>query len=64
LPGIRRGLLEENQSIEWDENDRGLTLRSRFILPFSVNDRLPSVALQQLGALNDALSAIERRIAS
>jgi hypothetical protein len=64
LPGIRGGLLVENQSIEGDENDRGLTLRSRFILPFSVNDRLPSVALQQLGALNDALSAIERRIAS
>jgi hypothetical protein len=64
LPGIRRGLLEENQTIEWDENERGLTLRSRFILPFSINERMPSVALQQLGELNDALSVIERRIAS
>jgi hypothetical protein len=64
LPGIRRGLLEENQTIEWDENERGLTLRSRFILPFSINERMPGVALQQLGELNDALSVIERRIAS
>ncbi len=64
LPGIRRGLLEENQSIEWDENERGLSLRSRFILPFSINERMPGVALQQLGELNDALSVIERRIAS
>jgi hypothetical protein len=64
LPGIRRGLLEENQTIEWDEHERGLSLRSRFTLPFSVNDRIPAVALQQLGELNDALTAIERRIAS
>lgn len=64
LPGIRRGLLEENQTIEWDENERGLSLRSRFILPFSVNDRIPAVALQQLGELNNALTTIERRIAS
>ena len=64
LPGIRRGMLEENQTIEWDENERGLSLRSRFIVPFSINERMPAVALQQLGELNDALTVIERRIAS
>jgi hypothetical protein len=64
LPGIRRGLLEENQTIEWDAHERGLSLRSRFIVPFSIDERLPGVALQQLSELNDALSVIERRIAS
>jgi hypothetical protein len=64
LPGIRRGILEENQTIEWDEQERGLSLRSRFIVPFSINERMPGVALQQLAELNDALNAIERTIAS
>ncbi|HEX5165871.1 MAG TPA: hypothetical protein VFV93_10790 [Thermomicrobiales bacterium] len=64
LPGIRRGILDENQTIEWDEQERGLSLRSRFILPFSINERMPAVALQQLAELNNALTAIERRIAS
>ena len=57
-------MLEENQTIEWDENERGLSLRSRFIVPFSINERMPAVALQQLGELNNALTVIERRIAS
>lgn len=64
LPGIRRGFLEENQTIEWDENERGLSLRSRFILPFSINERMPRVALDQLAELNTALTTIERKIAS
>lgn len=64
LPGIRRGLLEENQTITWDEHERGLSLRSRFILPFSIDERMPAVAIQQLGELNNALNAIERRIAN
>lgn len=64
LPGIRRGFLEENQTIEWSEQDRGLSLRSRFILPFSGGEHLPRTALAQLGELNHALIDIERRITS
>ncbi len=64
LPGMRRGFLEENQSLDWDEHERGLSLRSRFILPFSVDERLPGIALEQLEELNRMLGFLERRIAS
>jgi hypothetical protein len=63
LPGIRRGFLEENQTIEWSDHEHGLALRSRFILPFSRDRQLPAVALEQLTDLNRTLTFIERRIA-
>jgi hypothetical protein len=64
LPGIRRGFLEDNQTIEWNEHERGLSLRARFIVPFSGDERLPRVALDQLGELNLTLIDIERKISS
>jgi hypothetical protein len=64
LPGIRRGFLEENQTIEWNEQERGLSLRARFILPFSGDEHLPHAALAQLAELNHSLMKIERQIAN
>lgn len=64
IPGLRRGFLEENQILEWNDLERGLSLRSRFALPFSAGERLPQVALDQLRELNQHLAVIERRIAS
>ncbi|HUG16348.1 MAG TPA: hypothetical protein VMM78_15195 [Thermomicrobiales bacterium] len=64
LPGIRRGILDENQTIEWNDQERGLSLRSRFIVPFSGDEHLPRTAMEQLAELNTALSDIERRIAN
>jgi hypothetical protein len=64
IPGLRRGFLEENQILEWNDLERGLSLRSRFVLPFSADERLPQIALDQLRELNQHLSVIERRIAS
>ncbi len=64
LPGMRRGFLEENQTLDWVEQERGLALRSRFMLPFSASSRLPNVAMDQLTELNQQLTFLERKIAS
>lgn len=64
LPGMRRGFLEENQTLDWIEQERGLALRSRFTLPFSASSRLPVVAMDQLTELNQQLTFLERKIAS
>jgi hypothetical protein len=64
LPGIRRGFLEDNQSLEWSDQEKGLALRSRFRAPFSASERLPAVALEQLHELNTMLSFLERKITS
>lgn len=64
LPGIRRGFLEDNQTIEWSNQERGLSLRARFILPFSGDEHLPRTAMDQLRDLNSALMDIERQITS
>lgn len=64
MPGIRRGLLEENQTLEWVEQEQGLSLRSSFSVPFSAAPRLPGLAVEQLGELNRHLRIIERRIGS
>jgi hypothetical protein len=62
LPGIRRGFLEDNQTLEWSFQERGVALRSRYALPFSAGERLPDVAMQQLDELNQMLRYIERRL--
>jgi hypothetical protein len=64
LPGIRRGFLEDNQIIQWNDLEQGLSLRSRFILPFSMDRRLPTVAMEQLDELNRTLMFLERKIVS
>ncbi|HBY46875.1 MAG TPA: hypothetical protein PK593_05820 [Thermomicrobiales bacterium] len=64
IPGFRRGFLEENQTLEWSERDLGLSLRASFSVPFSAASRLPGLALEQLGELNNHLRTIERRIGS
>lgn len=64
IPGLRRGFLEENQTIRWDDNERGLSLRSSFSLPFSRDRQLPNVAIEQLTELNQMLSFLERKINS
>jgi hypothetical protein len=64
IPGIRRGFLEENQQLQWSDSERGLSLRARFILPFSRDAQLPRIALDQLAELNRTLMLLERRITS
>jgi hypothetical protein len=64
IPGIRRGFLEENQQLQWNELEHGLSLRARFILPFSRDAQLPRIALDQLGELNRTLMLLERKITS
>ncbi|HMM41603.1 MAG TPA: hypothetical protein PKA95_06860 [Thermomicrobiales bacterium] len=64
IPGIRRGFLEENQTLNWSEHEQGLSLRSSFSVPFSAAARLPGLAIEQLGELNKHLRFIERRIGS
>jgi hypothetical protein len=64
IPGLRRGFLEENQVLEWNDLERGLSLRSRFVMPFSGGERIPQIALDQLRDLNQHLLMIERRMAS
>lgn len=64
IPGIRRGFLEENQTLEWSEAESGLSLRASFGVPFSAATRLPALAIEQLNELNMHLRFIERRIGS
>lgn len=64
LPAIRRGFLEEHQTVEWSDTEAGIALRSRYTLPFSATERLPQVALERLQAVNEVLAWIERRITS
>jgi len=64
IPGIRRGFLEENQTLEWSERELGLSLRASFGVPFSAATRLPALAIEQLSELNRHLRFIERRIGS
>lgn len=64
IPGLRRGFLEENLELHWDEHERGLSLRARFILPFSRDAQLPQVAADQLRELHLTLHQLERRITS
>ncbi len=62
IPGIRRGFLEENQTLEWSDLEQGLSLRSSFGVAFSGAAQLPRLAIEQLGELNQHLRFIERRI--
>jgi hypothetical protein len=62
LPGLRRGYLEEHQSIEWRDDERGIALRTSFAVPFSADTRLPDIASEQLQELNRALRFLERKL--
>jgi hypothetical protein len=60
---LRRGFLEENQLLEWNHDEHGVSLRSRFLLPFSAGERIPDLATGQLAELNSSLRFIERKLA-
>ena len=62
LPGLRRGYLDDHQSIEWRDDERGIALRTSFSAPFSADERLPDVAVQQLTELNRSLRFFERKL--
>jgi hypothetical protein len=64
LPGIRRGFLEEHQSVEWDEHEHGIAVRNRYQVPFSAGERLPQIALERLSDVNDLLRYLEQRLVS
>lgn len=62
LPGLRRGFLEPNQEITWNDFERGIALRTSYTAPFSAGERLPDVAQEQLEELNRALRFFERKL--
>lgn len=62
IPGIQRGYLDENHLLTWDDFEQGIALRKSVALPFSVDSRLPEIALQQLEELNDTLEVLESRL--
>lgn len=62
MPSLRRGYLEENQELTWNHDEHGVSLRTRYLLPFSAGERLPDIAATQLAELNAALRFIERKL--
>jgi hypothetical protein len=62
IPGIQRGYLDENHLLTWDDFEQGIALRKSVALPFSVDSKLPEIAMQQLDALNDTLELLEGRL--
>src|SRR5262245_8421801 len=39
MPALRRGYLEDNQILEWNHDEHGVSLRTRYLLPFSAGER-------------------------
>lgn len=62
IPGIQRGYLDENHLLTWDDFEQGIALRKSVALPFSVDSRLPEIAMHQLDELNDTLEFLESRL--
>lgn len=62
IPGLRRGYLEEQQEIWWDEELRGVGARLRVDLPFAAQEQLGAIAQAKLSALNDLIVFIEERL--
>lgn len=62
IPGIQRGYLDENHLLTWDDFEMGIALRKSVALPFSVDSRLPEIAMHHLDELNDTLEALETRL--
>jgi hypothetical protein len=62
IPSLRRGFLDDHQTLEWDYNDHGISLRTEFLAPFSSGERLPEISTDQLRELNDSLRYIERKL--
>ncbi len=62
IPGIQRGYLDENHLLTWEDSEAGIALRKSVALPFSVDARLPEIALDQLEELNETLAALESRL--
>lgn len=62
IPGIQRGYLDDTEVLSWDDVEKGLALRRTIDIPFSATDRLPSIALQQLEAVNSTLLFLARQI--
>lgn len=62
IPGIQRGYLDENHLLTWADDEAGIALRKSMALPFSVDARLPEIAMEQLDELNETLTVLEGRL--
>jgi hypothetical protein len=62
IPGIQRGFLDDHHLLTWDDFEQGIALRKSVALPFSVNQKLPEIAMAQLEELNDTLEYLESRL--
>jgi hypothetical protein len=64
MPRITQGLLEPNQSAEWDEVERGVLVRIAYDLPFGRGDEIGEFALEHLPELEELMNFVEQRVAS
>jgi hypothetical protein len=62
IPGIQRGYLDDHHLLTWDDFEQGIALRKSVALPFSVDGRLPEIAMSQLEELNETLTFLESRL--
>ncbi|RIK36014.1 MAG: hypothetical protein DCC58_19805 [Chloroflexi bacterium] len=62
IPSIRRGYLDDNQTLEWNHEQHGISLRTSYFVPFSAGERIPEIATSQLAELNASLRRIEQKI--
>ncbi|MFW6076080.1 MAG: hypothetical protein ACOC9Y_10825 [Chloroflexota bacterium] len=62
IPSIQRGYLDDTERLSWDDFEKGIALRRTIDLPFSATEMLPSIAAEQLEAVNATLLFLARQI--
>ncbi len=62
VPAIARGIVDEDQEIWWDEHEHGVGARITTVVALDQADRIATIAGQRLGALNQLLADVERRL--
>jgi hypothetical protein len=62
VPNIARGILAENESATWNEDDRGVSVCITDAIPLEEAHRVPVIARQSLNSLDELLTRVESEL--
>lgn len=62
VPNVARGLLQENQSAKWDEDDRGVSVCIEHRSELDAAASIPDIAIQSLNDLDALLTFVESEL--
>ncbi len=62
VPNVARGLLQENQSAKWDEDDRGVSVCIEHRARLDEAAMIPDIAVQSLNELDALLTFVESEL--